>query len=89
MVIGADHFGHIPASKETMPWYGSHAILIISLAMKYNETKGLRGFTVHTVDSRRHIHSTWKTTKYTEGCGSENKHICVLTKHLLSRESYE
>ena len=27
--------------------------------------------------------------KYTEGWSSENKRICVLTKHLLSRESYE
>ena len=27
--------------------------------------------------------------KYTEGWSSENKRICVLTKHLLSGESYK
>ena len=29
----------------------------------HNETKGLPGFTVHAVDSRHHMCSTWKTTK--------------------------
>ena len=29
----------------------------------HNKTKGLHGFTVHVVDSRHHMHSTWKTTK--------------------------
>ena len=29
----------------------------------HNETRGLRGFTVNAVDSRRHTCSTWKTTK--------------------------
>ena len=27
--------------------------------------------------------------KYTEEWSSENKRICILTKHLLSREGYE
>ena len=35
------------------------------------------------------MHSTWKTTKYTEGWSSENKRICILLKRLLSGESYE
>ena len=29
----------------------------------HNETKGLRGFMVHAVDSRHYMRSTWKTTK--------------------------
>ena len=29
----------------------------------HDETKGLRGFTVHVVDNRRYMQSTWKTTK--------------------------
>ena len=54
----------------------------------HNETKGLH---VHTVDSRCHTRSTWKTRpqKYTERWSSENKRIWVLTKHLSSGESYE
>ena len=41
------------------------------------------------VDSSGHMHSTFKTTNYTEGWSSENKRICILTKHLLSGENYE
>ena len=37
--------------------YGSRAISMISLAVNHNETEGLRGFTVHTVDSSQTSHT--------------------------------
>ena len=52
----------------------------------HNETKGLHGFTVHGVDSRHHTCQLGTPQKYTEGWSSENKRICVLTKHLWLSE---
>ena len=56
-----------------------------------NETEGLRGFTGHAVNSSQDVTRAQlgRPQKNTEGWSSENKRICVLTKHLLSGESYE
>ena len=53
----------------------------------HNETEVLRGFTVHAVDITHAL--LGRPQKYTEGWSSQNQCICVLTKHLLSGESYE
>ena len=51
-----------------------------------NKTKGSRGFTVHTVDSTHHMHSTWKTTKVYRRMEQQNKRISILTKHFKQRK---
>ena len=72
--------------KRTMRQYGSCAILMISLAVKsYWNQRFTRFYSTCDITHAQ----LGRLQKYTERWSSENKCIYVLTKHLLSRESYK
>ena len=53
-----------------------------------NETKGLRGFTVHVEVGLADVTCAQlgRLQKYTEGWSSENTHICILMKCFKQRK---